>query len=41
MAMADGEITQHEREVILKEIDEAQKANAELKDLVLHLKSKE
>jgi len=35
-AMADGVITPEEREAILKEINEAQKANAELKDLVLH-----
>lgn len=35
-AIADDVITPQEREAILKEIDEAQKANAELKDLVLH-----
>lgn len=37
MAMADDVITPEEKEAILKEIDEAQKANAELKDRVLHL----
>lgn len=36
MAIADDVITPEEREEILKEIDEAQKANAELKNLVLH-----
>ncbi len=37
MAMADEIITPEEKEAILKEIDEAQKANAELKDRVLHI----
>lgn len=36
-AIADNKITPEEREEILKEIDEAQKANAELKDTVLHI----
>lgn len=36
MAIADDVITPEEKAEILKEIDEAQKANAELKDLVLH-----
>jgi len=36
LAIADNVITKEERESILKEIDEAQRANAELKDLVLH-----
>ncbi len=36
LAMADNVITPEEREAILKEIEEAEKANAELKDLVLH-----
>lgn len=35
-AIADGVITPEEKAAILKEIDEAQKANAELKDRVLH-----
>lgn len=35
-AMADDVITPEEKKEILKEIDEAQKANAELKNLVLH-----
>lgn len=35
-AIADDVITPEEKKAILKEIDEAQKANAELKDLVLH-----
>ena len=35
-AISDGEITQEERELILKEINEAQKANAQLKQMVLH-----
>lgn len=34
-AIADGSITEEEAEAALKEIDEAQKANAELKDAVL------
>jgi len=41
MAISDDVITQEERESILKEIEEAQKANAELKDLVLHLATQE
>jgi hypothetical protein len=41
IALSDGNISDEEREIILKEIDEAQKANAELKDLVQHLGSKE
>lgn len=41
IAMLDGEITHEERDFILKEIDEAQKANAELKDLMQHIGSKE
>lgn len=36
LAIADDVITPEEKEAILKEIDEAQKANAELKDMVLH-----
>ncbi|MEN4053799.1 phage regulatory CII family protein [Sulfurimonas sp. NWX79] len=36
-AMSDGTIDEEERAEILKEIEEAQKANARLKDLVLHL----
>jgi hypothetical protein len=36
MAIADGIITPEEKKAILKEIDEAETANAELKDLVLH-----
>jgi len=36
-SIADGIITQEEKEKILKEIEEAQKANAQLKDIVLHL----
>jgi len=36
LAMADNKITESEKESILKEIDEAQKANAILKDRVLH-----
>lgn len=36
MAIADDVITPEEKKAILKEINEAQKANAELKDLVLH-----
>ena len=35
-AIADGVITPEEKQQILKEIDEAQKANAQLKDRVLH-----
>lgn len=40
MAIADDTITVQEREAILSEIDEAQKANAELKDLILHIATK-
>lgn len=36
-SIADGVITEDERKRILKEIDEAEKANAELKDTVLQL----
>jgi len=36
-SIADKVITQEEQEAILKEIEEAQKANAQLKDMVLHL----
>lgn len=35
-AIADGKLTEDEQIAALKEIDEAQKANAELKDMVLH-----
>jgi hypothetical protein len=35
-AIADGVITPEEKAAILKEIEEAETANAELKDLVLH-----
>lgn len=41
IAIADNIITEDERNAILKEIDEAQKANAELKDTVLHIAIKE
>ena len=41
MAISDDVITQQEREEILKAIHKAQKANAELKDLVLHLATQE
>lgn len=43
MAISDGIITPEEKKAILKEIDEAETANAELKDLVLHtaIKNKE
>jgi hypothetical protein len=42
-AIADGVITPEEKKAILKEIDEAESANAELKDLVLRtaIKNKE
>lgn len=40
-AIADDVITPEEREAILKEIDEAQKANAVLKDRVLHIAIKD
>lgn len=36
-AIEDGKIDKEDKEKIIKEIDEAQKANAELKDLVLHI----
>ena len=36
-SMSDGIIDENERAAILKEIEEAQKANARLKDMVLHL----
>ena len=39
-SMSDGIIDEDERAAILKEIEEAQKANAKLKDLVLHLATK-
>ena len=37
MSIANGVISSEEQEAILKEIDEAQKANAQLKDMVLHI----
>lgn len=37
ISIEDGVIDKDEQEKILKDIDEAQKANAELKDLVLHI----
>ena len=37
MAIANGVISSEEQEAILKEIDEAQKANAQLKDMVIHI----
>lgn len=37
MSMANGVISSEEQEAIVKEIDEAQKANAQLKDMVLHI----
>ncbi|MDD3467767.1 MAG: hypothetical protein PHE67_11525 [Campylobacterales bacterium] len=37
MAMSDGAITAEEKEMILKEIEEAQRANAQLKELVLSI----
>ncbi len=40
-SIADKVITQEEQEAILKEIEEAQKANARLKDMVLHLVTQE
>jgi len=40
-SMSDGVIDEDEKASILKEIEEAQRANARLKDLVLHLASKE
>nr|WP_165375099.1 phage regulatory CII family protein [Malaciobacter halophilus] len=40
-AIEDDQITPEEKEAILKEIDEAQKANAELKDRVLHIAIKD
>jgi len=41
LAMSDGLITKQEQAIVLKEIEEAQKANAELKDLVLQLSTEE
>jgi len=40
-SMSDGVIYEDEKAAILKEIDDANKANARLKDLVLHLARKE
>ena len=40
-SISDGVIDEDEKAAILKEIEEAQKANARLKDMVLHLASKE
>lgn len=37
MSIANGVISSEEQEAILKEIDEAQKANAQLKDMFLHI----
>ena len=37
MSITNGVISSEEQEAILKEIDEAQKANARLKDMVLHI----
>ena len=39
-SMSDGIIDENERAAILKEIEEAEKANAQLKDMVLHLATK-
>lgn len=39
MIISDNIITDEERDIILKEIDEAEKANAELRDLLLHMKT--
>ncbi len=39
MIISDNIITDDERDIILKEIDEAEKANAELRDLLLHIKT--
>ncbi len=39
MAMADNVITEEEKASILKEIDEAEKANALLRDKVLHIEA--
>lgn len=41
MAMADGHISAEEKAIIIAEIEEAQKANAELKDMLLHLETEE
>ncbi len=41
MAISDNELTADEKEEILKEIEEAEKANAMLKDRVLHIATKE
>ena len=40
-AMSDNELTEEEKEEILKEIEEAEKANARLKNKVLHIATKE
>lgn len=40
-AIADNKITPQEREQILKEIEEAEKANGELREIIEHLKLKE
>lgn len=37
MSIANGVISSEEQAAILKEIDEAQKANAQLKDIVMHI----
>lgn len=37
MSIANGVISSEEQAAILKEIDEAQKANAQLKDMVMHI----
>ena len=39
MIISDNIITDDERDIILKEKDEAEKANAELRDLLLHIKT--
>jgi len=36
-SISDGVITAEEQKIMLKEIDEAQQANAQLKDMVVHL----
>lgn len=41
MAMADGRISAQEKAIIIAEIEEAQKANAELKDMLLNLETEE
>lgn len=40
-ALLDGVITKIERQMILKEIDEADRANAELRDIIINLNPKE